>query len=85
MGKETQQLLANLVRAQRVATLGTLRGGAPEVSMVLCAAAQDCAAFFIHISTLAHHTQNILRDVRDSLMLAESDDGTPDSLADAIH
>ncbi len=55
---------------------GRAGNGAPEVSLVLFAASEDCRAFYIHISRLAHHTQNILRDARVSLMLAEPDDGS---------
>jgi heme iron utilization protein len=83
MDTQTQQLLLSLIRSQRVAALGTLRGGAPEVSLVPFAASQDCTRFYIHISRLAHHTQNILQDARVSLLLAEPDDGSgnPSSFA----
>lgn len=76
MEHEQQEILLRLIRSSRVAALGTLRGGAPEVSMVPFAAAKDCTAFFLHISRLAHHTQNIRQDSRVSLMIAEPDDGT---------
>lgn len=70
--------LARLIRAQRVGALGTLDGGAPFVSLVLVAPAADFGAFFLHISTLAHHTRHILQDDRVSLMLAEPDPGHGD-------
>jgi heme iron utilization protein len=83
MDASTQQVLLTLIRNQRIGALGTIRIGTPEVSMVPFAAAQDCTAFFLHISKLAHHTQNILKDPRVSLMLAETDDGrhSPQTLA----
>jgi putative heme iron utilization protein len=73
MDSQSEQILLHLIRDQRVAALGTLRAGAPEVSMAPFASAPDCTAFFLHISRLAHHTQNVLQDSRVSLMLAEQD------------
>lgn len=83
MNTSIQQLLLALIRNQRIAALGTLRNSAPEVSLVPFAASRDCSAFYIHISRLAHHTQNILHDARVSLLLSEADDGSrnPSSLA----
>jgi putative heme iron utilization protein len=75
---ESTQLLAQLIRTQRVASLGTLRDGSPFVSMVLYAPAEDFRTYYIHTSRLAYHTQDILRDPRVSLMIAEADDGTRD-------
>ena len=65
--------LAHLVGLQRTASLGTLRAGSPEVTMVLYAPSPDFSAFWLHLSRLAHHTQNILADSRVSLMIAEPD------------
>jgi hypothetical protein len=83
MDPESQQTLARLIRAQRTAALGTLRGGSPFVSMVLFAAAPDFSSFYLHLSRLAHHTQDLLRDSRASLMIAEAEKGTqnPQTLA----
>jgi putative heme iron utilization protein len=78
MDDDSRQTLARLIRAQRVAALGTLRDGAPLVSMVLFAAAADFSEFYIHTSRLAHHTQDMLRDPRAGLMIAETDDGRRD-------
>ncbi len=72
------QLLAQLIRTQRSASLGTLRDEAPFVSMVLYAFAPDFRAYYIHTSRLAYHTQDIIRDPRVSLMIAETDDGMCD-------
>lgn len=81
MDSHSQQTLLALIRKQRTAALGTLRNGAPEVSMVSVAASEDCTRFYLHISKLAHHSQNILRDPRVSLMLAEADDSTRNPLS----
>jgi hypothetical protein len=73
---------ARLVQSQRIASLGTLRDGAPFVSMVPYAETEDLSSFLIHISGLAQHTQDILADARVGLMVAAPDDGShsPQSL-----
>lgn len=75
MDAESQQTLARLIRSQSTAALGTLHGGAPLVSMVLYAVAPDFAAFYIHASRLAQHTQDMLQDARAGWMIAETDAG----------
>ncbi len=67
--------LATLLRGPRTAALGTLREGAPLVSMVLYLPAGDFSAFFFHVSRLAWHTQDMLADPRVSLSVAATDDG----------
>lgn len=74
----SQKMLANLIRTQRIAALGTLRDGAPFVSMILYAASLDFQFFYTLISRLAHHTQDILKDPRISLMIVELDDDSQD-------
>lgn len=83
MASDFQQSLARLLRMQRIAALGTLRESAPVVSMILFAVSPDFAKFYIHASRLALHTQDILKDPRASLMIAETDTGekNPQSLA----
>ncbi len=78
MDENSEQLLAKIVRTTRVAALGTLRDGAPLVSMVAYVAAQDFSAFYIHVSRLAQHTVDMQKDNRIGLMMAEPDDGRPD-------
>ena len=78
MDTESRQSLAQLIRAQRVAALGTLRDGAPLVSLVLYATAPDFSAFYLHVSRLAQHTQGLLRDPRVGLLIAEADAGAQD-------
>ncbi|MBI5473668.1 MAG: pyridoxamine 5'-phosphate oxidase family protein [Ignavibacteriae bacterium] len=83
MDSEAKQILTRLIREQQTAALGTLRSGAPEVSMVVFAAAGDFSSFYLHVSKLAHHTQNLKHDPRASLMIAESPEANrnPQSLA----
>ena len=75
MDADTALVLAHLIRGQRVAALGTLRQGAPLVSMVLYLPAQDFSSFLFHVSHLAWHTQDMLADPRASLSIAATDDG----------
>ena len=83
MDANSAQVLKSLILSRSVAALGTLRDGAPYVSMVLYAPATDLGGFLIHISRLAHHTQNILQDPRVSLMIvaSEHDSQDPQTLA----
>ena len=76
MDTDTAWVLTRLIRGQRTAALGTLRQGAPLVSMVLYLPAADFSAFFVHVSRLAWHTQDMLADPRVSLSIAATDDGT---------
>jgi putative heme iron utilization protein len=75
---DTGRSLARLIRKERIAHLGTLRGGTPLVSMTLFMAQQDLCAFYVHVSRLAWHTQDMLQDPRVALSIAETDDGRPD-------
>jgi putative heme iron utilization protein len=82
MDPASRNLLASLVRNSRVASLGTLHDGAPFVSMVLAAPGPGFSEWFIHVSRLSAHTQD-LQDPRASLMLAMPDepDKDPQQLA----
>ncbi len=75
---ESRHALARLLTVERVAALGTLRQGAPFVSMVPFAVARDAAAFHIHISRLAQHTVDILADPRVGLLISARDTGAGD-------
>jgi putative heme iron utilization protein len=75
---ETSGLLADLIRKERIAHLGTLRGGAPMVSMTLYLPGTDFSVFHVHVSRLAWHTQDMLQDPRVALSIAQTDDGRPD-------
>jgi nitroimidazol reductase NimA-like FMN-containing flavoprotein (pyridoxamine 5'-phosphate oxidase superfamily) len=78
MDAETSQLLKKILLKERIAHLGTLRNGAPMVSMTLYMPEQDFSAFYVHVSRLAWHTQDMARDPRVALSIAESDDRRPD-------
>ena len=78
MDAETGRSLARLVRTERIAHLATLRSDAPMVSMTLYRAADDFAAFYVHVSRLAWHTQDMQQDARVALSIAETDDGRAD-------
>lgn len=73
MNAELTERLALLLRARSTAALGTLRAGAPYVSMVPYAIAAD--GFVIHVSTLSAHTKDMLADARVSLLIAEAEGG----------
>jgi putative heme iron utilization protein len=78
MDAETSRLLAALLRVQRIAHLATLRERAPMASTTLYLAAEDFSGFFVHVSRLAWHTQDMERDARVALSVAETDDGRAD-------
>ena len=78
MDAESEKLLAQLLQTSRIASLGTSHNGAPFVSMVSVARADDGSAFYIHVSRLAQHTRDMESDPRISLLLAQSDDGRAD-------
>jgi heme iron utilization protein len=75
---ETSQLLKGLLSKERIAHLGTLRSGAPMVSMTLYLPAPDFSAFYVHVSRLAWHTQDMQQDARVALSIAERDDARAD-------
>jgi len=77
MDEDTRKRLNKLVHTERIAHLGTLRGGAPMVSMTLFVPESDFSAFYIHVSRLAWHTQDMLKDPRVALSIAQTDDGRP--------
>jgi putative heme iron utilization protein len=78
MDAETGASLARLLTTQRIAHLATLRGGAPMASMTLYLPETGFAAFYVHVSRLAWHTQDMLQDPRVALSIAETDDGRAD-------
>jgi heme oxygenase (biliverdin-IX-beta and delta-forming) len=74
----TSLLLKNLILKERVAHLATLRGGAPMASMTLFMPEHNFSAFYVHVSRLAWHTQDMAQDGRVALSIAESDDRRAD-------
>ena len=78
MDRESRAALGRLIRSERIAHLGTLRSGAPLVSMTLYMASADFSAFHVHVSRLARHTQDMQHDARVALSIAETDDQRED-------
>jgi len=78
MNPEDTAALARLLRGARIAHLGTLRQGAPLVSMTLYLAAPGFDAFHVHVSRLAWHTQDMAADARVALSVAQADDARED-------
>ena len=78
MDPDTRSALAGLIRKERIAHLATLRAGAPMASMTLYLPDEKFAAFHVHVSRLAWHTQDMLQDPRVALSIAETDDGRAD-------
>jgi len=78
MDAETAALLKTLLTEERTAHLATLRGGAPMVSMTLFMPERDFSAFYVHVSRLAWHTQDMMQDGRVALSVSETDDGRAD-------
>src|SRR6266851_2249935 len=78
MDSDTSKALAALIRRERIAHIATLRGAAPMASMTLYLAAEDFSSFYVHVSRLAWHTQDMLQDPRVALSIAETDDGRAD-------
>ena len=70
--------LRKLIEQERIAHLATLRGGAPMASMTLYMPEPDFSAFYVHVSRLAWHTQDMLQDPRVALSIAETDDRRAD-------
>ena len=71
-------LLRQLLLKERIAHLATLRNGAPMVSMTLFMPEPDFSAFYVHVSRLAWHTQDMAHDPRVALSIAETDDRRAD-------
>ncbi len=80
MNAELTEHLARLLRERTTAALGTLRAGAPSVSMVPYALAADGSGFVVHVSELAAHTKDMLADARVSLLVAEAEGGAKSPL-----
>ena len=78
MDTDSLVALARLVRKERIAHLATLRGGAPMASMTLYLADEAFSAFYVHVSRLAWHTQDMAHDPRVALSIAETDDRRAD-------
>src|SRR5258707_3452539 len=78
MDAESRRLLGDLSRNERVTHLATLRDSSSMVSMALYMAAEDFSAFYVHVSRLAWHTQDMQHDARVALSISETDDRRAD-------
>ena len=78
MDSTAEQTLARLIRSTRVAALGTLHDGEPNLAMVAYAFAENFSAFYIHVSKLGKHTTDMENDPRVSLLITETDDRRAD-------
>lgn len=78
MDAASEQTLARLIRETRLAALGTIHNGEPNLAMVAVAHESDFSAFYIHVSKLGKHTTDMENDPHVSLLLTEADDHRPD-------
>ena len=78
MDTTSEQTLVQLLRNTRIAALGTLHDGEPNLAMVAVALESDFSAFYIHISKLGKHTTDMEKDPHASLLFTEADDQRPD-------
>lgn len=78
MDPESELTLARLIRETRIAALGTIHNGEPNLAMMAVAVEDDFSAFYIHVSKLGKHTGDMEKDPRVSLLLAETDDSRAD-------
>lgn len=78
MDVASEETLAHLIRSTRIAALGTLHEGTPNLAMVAYAFAEDFSAFYIHVSKLGKHTTDMENDPRVSILITEKDDHRPD-------
>src|SRR5512143_716024 len=74
----SEQSLARLIRDTRIAALGTIHDGEPNLAMVAVAHESDFSAFYIHVSKLGKHTTDMEKDPHVSLLITEADDHRPD-------
>jgi len=74
MDSASEQTLAQLLRNTRIAALGTLHDGEPNLAMVAVAFENDFSAFYIHVSKLGKHTADMENDPHVSLLITETDD-----------
>jgi putative heme iron utilization protein len=71
--KQNQERIRTLIDNHRWAALATLGENGPEVSWVAYVAEPNWSGFLLHISQLAAHTHNLLRDPRASLSASEAE------------
>lgn len=78
MNTAVKDQVCALLRSQRWAALATMRNDVPYASMVAFVAAPDFSCLYLHLSRLASHTRNLLKNPRVTLVISEQDNGTGD-------
>ena len=78
MDPSSEETIARIIRETRIAALGTLHDGEPNLAMVAYIFAEDFSAFYIHVSKLGKHTRDMESDPRVSLLITERDDHRSD-------
>jgi len=78
MDSTSEQTLAHLIRNTRIAALGSIHDGEPNLAMVAVAVESDFSAFYIHVSKLGKHTGDMEKDPHVSLLITETDDHRAD-------
>jgi hypothetical protein len=78
MDTQSETMLAHMLRNTRLAALATVRDEEPRVARVAFVPAADFSLFYVHVSKLAQHTVDMMKDKRVSLLIAETDDGRAD-------
>jgi len=78
MDSTSEQTLAQLLRNTRIAALGTIHDGEPNLAMVAVAVESDFSVFYIHVSRLGKHTRDMETDPHVSLLFTEADNGRAD-------
>jgi putative heme iron utilization protein len=83
MNSDSRIILRRLLQERSVAALGTLHDDEPYVSMVPFAITRTGTSLIVHASRLAAHTQNMMRNVRVSVLVSEPEgsQSMPQSLA----
>lgn len=77
------QPLCQLIRQQRWGAMATMRNGEPYCTMAAYVAHPNLSSLTLHLSTLAPHTQRLLKAPQASFAISDIDHGTdnPQTLA----
>jgi putative heme iron utilization protein len=74
MDTQSEETLARIIRGTRIAALGTIHDGEPNLAMIAYSFANDFSAFYIHVSRLGRHTRDMEHNPHVSLLITETDD-----------
>ncbi len=78
MDSTSQQSLAHLIRESRIAALGTIHDGSPNLAMVAIAFESDFSALYVYASRLGKHATDMKKNPHVSLLITETDDQRAD-------